>query len=64
MSKFINNNVDVLRVIQNGLRMDGMKDKNLKLRKFAGNKSLEVKWSVKDDTLGFIIKMNDKPATQ
>ena len=44
--------------------MDGMKDKNLKLRKLAGNKSLEVKWSVKDDTLGFIIKTNDKPATQ
>ena len=41
-----------------------MKDKDLKLGNLTDNKALEVKWNVKDDTLGFIIKMNNKPTTQ
>ena len=40
-----------------------MKDKDLKLGNLTDNKALEVKWNVKDDTLGFIIKMNNKTAT-
>ena len=40
-----------------------MKDKDLKLGNLTNNKVLGVKWNVKDDTLGFIIKMNNKLAT-
>ena len=42
-----------------------MKDKDLKLRNLTDDKALGgVKWNVKDDTLGFIAKMNNKPATR
>ena len=61
--KFTSSNVDLIKVITNDLREDGMKDKDLKLGNLTDNKALEVKWNVKDDTLGFIIKMNNKTAT-
>ena len=64
LRKFTSNNVDLLRVIPNDLRKDGKKDKGLKLRNITDNKALGGKWNLKDDTLGFIVKMNNKPATQ
>ena len=63
LTKFTSNDVDVLKVILNDLRKDGLKDKDLKLENFADDKALGVKWNIKYDTLRFIIKMNDKPAT-
>ena len=64
LRKFTSNNVDLVRVIPNDVRKNGMKDKDLKLRKVTDDKAIGVKWNVQDDTLGFIVKMNSKPATQ
>ena len=64
LRKFTSNDVDLLKVIPNDLRKDGMKDRDLKLGNWSDDKVFWVKWIVKDDTLGFIIKMNNKPATQ
>ena len=63
LRKFTSNGIDQLRVIPNDLRKDGMKDKDLKLGNLTDDKALGLKWNVKDDTLGFIVKMNNKPAT-
>ena len=63
LRKFTSNNVDLVRVIPNDIRKDGMKDKDLKLRNLTDDKALGVKWNVQDDTLGFIVKMNSKLAT-
>ena len=41
-----------------------MKDKDLKLGILTDDKALGVKWNIKDDTIGFMIKMNNKPATR
>ena len=57
--KFTSNNVDVLKIIPNGT-----KNKDLKLGHFTDDKTLGVKQNVKDDTLGFILKMDDKRAAQ
>ena len=62
--KFTSNNVDVLKIIPNDLRKDGTKNKDLKLGHFTDDKTLGVKQNVKDDTLGFILNMDDKRAAQ
>ena len=41
-----------------------MKDKDLKLGNLTDDKALRVKWNVRDDTLEFIVKMDNKPATR
>ena len=64
LRKFTNNHNDLLRVIPNDLRKNGMKEKDLKLGNLTDDKALGAKWNVKDDTLGFIIKMNNKPGTR
>ena len=58
--KFTNNDADGLKVISHDLRKDGLKDKDEKLGNFTDDKALGVKLNIKNDTLGFIIKMNDK----
>ena len=63
LRKFTSNDVDLPKVIPNNLRKDGTKDKDLKLWNLTDDKALGVIWNVKDDTLGFIIKMNNKSAT-
>ena len=63
LRKFTSYDIDILKVISNDLKKDRMKDKDLKLGNLTNNKVLGVKWNVKDDTLGFIIKMNNKLAT-
>ena len=64
LRKFTSNNVDLLRVIPNDLRKDEMKHKGLKLGNLTGYKALGVKWNVKDDFFGFIIKIHNKSAAQ
>ena len=64
LRKFTSNYADVLKVIPNDLRKHGLKDKDLKLGNFTDDKALGVKGNIKNDTLGFIVKMNDKPATR
>ena len=63
LRKFTSNDVDLPKVIPNNLRKDGTKDKDLKLWNLTDDKALGVIWNVKDDTLDFIIKMNNKSAT-
>ena len=40
-----------------------MKDKDLNLGILPEDKVIGVKWNIEEDTLGFIIKMDDKPAS-
>ena len=63
LRKFTSHDIDILKVISNDLKKDRMKDKDLKLGNLTNNKVLGVKWNVKGDALGFIIKMNNKLAT-
>ena len=64
LRKFTSNNVYALKVTPDQLRKDAIKDKDLKLGNFTDSKAFGVKWNAKDDTLGFIIKINDIPAIQ
>ena len=58
------NHVSVLRSIPNELRKDGGKDKDLNLDTLPENKALGVKFNIQENTLGFIIRVNDKPVTK
>ena len=58
------NHVSVLRSIPNELRKDGVKDKDLNLDTLPENKALGVKFNIQENTLGFIIRVNDKPVTK
>lgn len=50
---------DVLRSIRN----DGVKDKDLNLGTLSKDKTLGGKWNISGHTVGFIIRMENKPAT-
>ena len=41
-----------------------MKDRDLNFGILPEDKGLGVKWNIQEDTLGFIIKMDDKPPTR
>ena len=56
--------LEVLKSILDKYRKDGVKDKDLNLGILPEDKTLGVKWNIQGDMLGFIIKMEDKPATQ
>ena len=64
LTKFSSNNLDVLKTIQDKDRKDGVKDKDLAIGVLAEDKALGVRWNVGEDTLGFQIKMSDKPVTR
>ena len=64
LMKFSSNNLDVLKTIQDKDRKDGVKDKDLAIGVLAEDKALGVRWNVEEDTLGFQIKMSDKPVTR
>ena len=64
LTKFSSNNLDVLKTIQAKDRKDGVKDKDLAIGVLAEDKALSVSWNVGEDTLGFQIKMSDKPVTR
>ena len=63
LRKFTSNNVDLLKNISIDLKKDGIENKDVKLGNLTHDKAPGVKWNVKDGTLGFIIKMKNKPAT-
>ena len=63
LTKFSNNHIEVLKSIRDECRKDKVKDKDLNLGILLEDKALGVKWNIQEDTLGFIIKMDDKPAT-
>ena len=64
LTKFSSNHVEVLKSIPAECRKDGVKDNDLNLGILPEDKALGVKWNIQEDTLGFIIKMDDKSATQ
>ena len=64
LMNFPSNHVSVLRSIPNELRKDGGKDKDLNLDTLPENKALGVKFNIQENTLGFIIRVNDKPVTK
>ena len=55
---------EVLKSISDEYRKDGVKDKDLNLGTLPDEKALGVQWNISEDTMGFIIKMDDKPAIQ
>ena len=52
LRNFLSNDVDLLKVIPNDLRKEGLKDKDLKLGNLIHDKALGVKWDAKDELLG------------
>ena len=61
LTKFSNNSLDVLKTIQDNDRIDYVKDKDLAIDVLAEDKVRSVRWNVGEVTLGFQIKMSDKP---
>ena len=64
LTKFFSDHIEVLKSIPDECRKYGVKDKDLSFDSLSENKVLGVKWNIQEYTLGFIIKMDDKPATQ
>ena len=64
LTKFSCNHIEVLKSVPEEYRKDGVKDKDLNLGILPEDKALGVKWNIQEDTLGFIIKMGDKPTTR
>ena len=64
LTKFFSDHIEVLKSIPDECRKDGVKDKDLNFDILSENKALGVKWNIQEYTLGFIIKMDDKLATQ
>ena len=62
--KFYSNHIEVLKSIPDEYRKDGVKDKDLNLGILPEDKLLQVRWNIQEDTLGFIIKTDDKPTTR
>ena len=62
LTKFSSNHIEVLKSIPDECRKDRVKDKDLNLGILPEDKALGVKWNIQENTLGFIIKMYDKPA--
>ena len=61
LTKFYSNNLDVLKTIQDKDKKDGIKDKDLAIGVLAEDKALGLRSDVGKDTLGFQIKLSDKP---
>ena len=64
LTKFSCNHIEVLKSIPEEYRKDVVKDKDLNLGILPDDKALKVKWNIQEDTLGFIIKMDEKPTTR
>ena len=64
LTKFSSNHIEVLNSIPGDCKKDGVKDKALNLGILSEDKVLGVKWNIQEDTLRFIFKLDDKPATQ
>ena len=63
LTKFSSNHIEVLKSIPDECRKDTVKEKGLNLGILPEDKVLGVKQNIQEDTLGFIIKMDDKPET-
>ena len=63
LTRFSSNYIEVLKSIPDKYKKDRVKDKDLNLGILPEEKALDVKWNNQEDTLGFIIKEDDKLAT-
>ena len=61
MTKLINNNIAVLKSIPDDSRRTTVKNEELALGCLPEDKALVVKWDTEKDTLGFMIKLMEKP---
>ena len=61
MTKLINNNIAVLKSIPDDSRRTIVKNEELALGCLPEDKALVVKWDTEKDTLGFMIKLMEKP---
>ena len=64
LTKFSSNHIEVVKSTPDQCRKDGVKDKDSNLGILPEDKALGVKWNIRQDTLRFIIKMIDKPASR
>ena len=64
LTKFSCDHIEVLKSIPEEYRKDGVKDKDLNLGILPEDKALGLKRNIQEDTLGFIIKMDDKSTTR
>ena len=64
LTKFSSNHIEVVKSIPDECRKDRVKDKDSNLGILPEDKALRVKWNIQEDMLGFIIKMNYKPASR
>ena len=64
LRKFISNNTTVLKSIPDDSRRTAVKDEELALGCLSEDKALGVKWNTEKDTLGFTIKLVEKPLTR
>ena len=64
LTKFISNNATVLKSIFEDIRRTDVKNEELSLGCLPEDKALGAKWDAEKDTLGFTIKLVDKPSTR
>ena len=64
ITKLSCNHIEVLKSIPEEYRKDEVKKKDLNLGILPEDKTPKVKWNIQEDTLGFIIKMDDKSTTK
>ena len=64
LPKFISNNATVLKSIFEDSRRTDVKNEELSLGCLPEDKALGAKWDAEKDTLGFTIKLVDKPSTR
>ena len=62
LTKLSSNHIEVLKSIPDKCRKGGVKDKDFSLGILPEDKVSRVKWNIQGDRLGFIIKMDGKPA--
>ena len=64
LTKFISNNATVLKSIPHDSQRTAVKVEELALGCLPEDKTLGVKWNTEKDTLGFTIKLAEKPSTR
>ena len=64
LTKLINNNTAVFKSILDDSRRTAVKNEELALGCLSEDKALGVKWDTEKDTLGFMIKLVEKPSTR
>ena len=64
VTKFISNNATVLKSIPDNSQRTALKNEELALGFLPEDKALSVKWDTEKDTIGFKIKIVERPSTR